>query len=65
MLDRLIHAGLSLLLLLAVAVLFSTNRRAIRPRLVVTALALQVGLGAAYCSLWPGRRDCRRRLTSS
>jgi CNT family concentrative nucleoside transporter len=55
MLDRLVHAGLSLLLLLAVAVLFSTNRRAIRPRLVLTALALQVGLGALILFLPAGQ----------
>jgi CNT family concentrative nucleoside transporter len=46
MFDRLLHAGLSILLLLAVAVLLSTNRRAIRPRVVLAALGLQVGLGA-------------------
>ncbi|MCJ2039395.1 NupC/NupG family nucleoside CNT transporter [Methylobacterium sp. E-041] len=45
MFDRLLHAGLSILLLLAVAVLLSTNRRAIRPRVVLAALGLQVGLG--------------------
>ncbi|MCJ2009525.1 NupC/NupG family nucleoside CNT transporter [Methylobacterium sp. J-092] len=45
MFDRLLHAGLSILLLLAVAVLLSTNRRAIRPRVVLAALVLQVGLG--------------------
>ncbi|GJD46597.1 Putative nucleoside permease NupX [Methylobacterium cerastii] len=44
--DRLLHAGLSIVLLLAVAVLFSTNRRAIRPRVVLAALGLQAGLGA-------------------
>ena len=46
MTDRLIHAGLSILLLLALAWIFSTDRRAIRPRVVLAALALQVGLGA-------------------
>ena len=46
MLDRLFHAGASLALLLAVAWLFSMNRRAIRPRMVLAALALQVGIGA-------------------
>ena len=44
--DRLLHAGLSIVLLLAVAVLFSTNRGAIRPRVVLAALGLQAGLGA-------------------
>ncbi|MDP4026024.1 nucleoside transporter C-terminal domain-containing protein [Methylobacterium sp. NEAU 140] len=55
MTDRLLHAGLSVLLLLAVAVLFSTNRRAIRPRVVLTALALQVGLGALVLFVPAGR----------
>ncbi|MGH1571582.1 NupC/NupG family nucleoside CNT transporter [Methylobacterium sp. P31] len=55
MLDRLIHAGLSLLLLITVAVLFSTKRRAIRPRVVLTALALQVGLGASILFLPAGQ----------
>ena len=65
MLDRLIHAGLSLLLLLAVAVLFSTNRRAIRPRIVLTALALQVRSARWSCSCRPGRPGCRPLPTSS
>lgn len=46
MIERLIHAALSIALLLAVAFLFSVNRRAVRPRIVVAALALQIGLGA-------------------
>lgn len=45
MTEKLLHAGASLLLLLGIAVLFSTNRRAIRPRVVLAALALQVALG--------------------
>lgn len=45
MTEKLFHAGASLLLLLGIAVLFSTNRRAIRPRVVLAALALQVALG--------------------
>jgi concentrative nucleoside transporter, CNT family len=53
--DRLIHAGLSLLLLLAVAILFSTDRRAIRPRVVLTGLALQIGLGALVLFLPAGQ----------
>lgn len=44
--DRLLHAGLSILLLVGLAVLLSSNRRAIRPRVVLAALALQVSLGA-------------------
>ena len=46
MLDRLIHAGLSLLVLLAVAILFSTNRRAIRLRVVLAGLALGIARDA-------------------
>ncbi len=46
MIDRLIHAAASILLLLGIAVLLSSNRRAIRLRVVLPALALQVGLGA-------------------
>ncbi|WP_375453958.1 NupC/NupG family nucleoside CNT transporter, partial [uncultured Methylobacterium sp.] len=44
--DRLLHAGFSILLLVGLAVLLSSNRRAIRPRVVLAALALQVSLGA-------------------
>ena len=46
MLDRVLHAGLSIALLIAVAFLLSTDRRAIRPRVVLAALGLQVLLGA-------------------
>ncbi len=46
MIERLAHAALSIALLLAVAFLFSVNRRIVRPRVVVSALALQIGLGA-------------------
>ncbi|GJE62612.1 NupC/NupG family nucleoside CNT transporter [Methylobacterium trifolii] len=46
MTDRLLHAGLSILLLLAIAWVFSVNRRAISPRVVLAALGLQVSLGA-------------------
>jgi len=46
MIERLIHAALSIALLLAVAFLFSVNRRLVRPRVVVSALALQIGVGA-------------------
>lgn len=46
MTERLIHAALSIALLLAVAFLFSVNRRLVRPRVVVSALALQIGVGA-------------------
>lgn len=53
--DRLIHAAASIALLIAVAVLFSTNRRAIRPRVVLSALAVQIGLGALVL-FWPAGR---------
>ncbi|KNY22897.1 nucleoside transporter C-terminal domain-containing protein [Methylobacterium sp. ARG-1] len=53
--DRLIHAGLSILLLLAIAALCSNNRRAIRLRVVLAALALQVGLGALVLFLPAGQ----------
>lgn len=46
MIDRLTHAAFSIALLLAVAFLFSVNRRMVRPRVVLSALALQIGLGA-------------------
>ncbi|CAM3095281.1 MULTISPECIES: NupC/NupG family nucleoside CNT transporter [Methylobacterium] len=59
MLDRLIHAGLAILLLLAIGALFSTNRRAIRPRVVLSALALQVGLGALILFLPAGQAALR------
>ncbi|NEU14504.1 NupC/NupG family nucleoside CNT transporter [Methylobacterium sp. BTF04] len=46
MTDKLLHAGASLAFLVAIGILFSTNRRAINPRVVVSALLLQVALGA-------------------
>lgn len=55
MTDKLLHASSSLVLLLAVAVLFSVNRRAIRPRIVLAALALQIGLGALVLFLPAGQ----------
>ncbi|GJD48029.1 Putative nucleoside permease NupX [Methylobacterium crusticola] len=55
MLDRLFHAALSLTLLVGVAVLFSTDRRAIRPRVVLSALAVQVALGAVILFVPAGR----------
>mgnify|MGYP000144340385 CR=1 FL=1 len=42
--------------LLGIAVLFSTDRRAIRPRTVLGALALQVGFGVLVLYWSPGRR---------
>ena len=53
--ERVFHAGASLALLLAVAFLFSTDRRAIRPRLVAGALALQVLIGALILFVPAGR----------
>ncbi|TGD96742.1 NupC/NupG family nucleoside CNT transporter [Methylobacterium nonmethylotrophicum] len=53
--DRLIHAAASIAFLIAIAVLFSTNRRAIRPRVVLSALAVQVALGALVL-FWPAGR---------
>ncbi|KAB1070945.1 NupC/NupG family nucleoside CNT transporter [Methylobacterium planeticum] len=55
MFERVVHAVLSLVLLLGVAVLFSTNRRAIRPRVVLAALALQVSIGALILFVPVGR----------
>lgn len=56
MLDRVFHAGASVALLLAVAVLLSERRSAIRLRTVLPALALQVGIGALVL-FWPVGRD--------
>ncbi|MET7247735.1 nucleoside transporter C-terminal domain-containing protein [Methylobacterium sp. EM32] len=53
--DRLIHAAASIAVLIAIAILFSTDRRAIRPRVVASALAVQVGLGALVL-FWPAGR---------
>lgn len=53
--DRLIHAAASIAFLLAVAALFSTDRRAIRPRVVLSALAVQIGIGAVVL-FWPSGR---------
>ena len=41
--------------LLVIAVLFSTNRKAIRPRVVLAALALQIGFGVLVLFVPPGR----------
>ena len=53
--EKLFHAGASILILLAVAFLFSTNRRAISPRVVFSALALQVAVGALVLFVPAGR----------
>jgi CNT family concentrative nucleoside transporter len=55
MFERIIHAVLSLVLLLGVAVLFSSNRRAIRPRVVLAALGLQIAVGALILFVPTGR----------
>ncbi|GJE42552.1 NupC/NupG family nucleoside CNT transporter [Methylobacterium soli] len=55
MFERVIHAVLSLVLLLGVAVLFSANRRAIRPRVVLAALGLQIAIGALILFVPTGR----------
>lgn len=59
--DRIGHAVASLSLLLAVAVLLSTDRRAIRWRTVLPALALQIAIGALVL-LVPAGRDGLGRL---
>ncbi|TNC16172.1 NupC/NupG family nucleoside CNT transporter [Methylobacterium terricola] len=53
--DRLLHAAASIAVLIAIAVVFSTNRRAIRPRVVLSALAVQIALGALVL-FWPAGR---------
>ena len=55
MLDRVAHAGLSLALLLGIALALSTNRGAIRPRTVLAALGLQIGIGALILFVPAGR----------
>jgi CNT family concentrative nucleoside transporter len=55
MFERVLHAVLSLALLLGVAVLFSANRRAIRPRVVLAALGLQISIGALILFIPAGR----------
>lgn len=54
--DRILHATASLALLLAIAVLLSADRRAIRLRTVGPALALQVGIGALVLFVPLGRQ---------
>ncbi len=62
MLERISHAGASLALLLLVAVLLSTNRRAIRLRTILPALLLQVTIGALVL-FWPLGRDVLRAVS--
>jgi CNT family concentrative nucleoside transporter len=59
MIERIMHAGFSLLLLLSVAVLFSHDRRAIRLRTVLPALVLQVAIGALVLFVPAGREALR------
>lgn len=49
----------ALLFLLALGVLFSTDRRAIRPRIVLSALAAQLAIGALVLFVPPGRAALR------
>ena len=49
--------------LLVIAFLFSANRRAIRPRTVVAALALQVGFGVLVLYWSPGQRGLEAAST--
>ncbi|GJE04299.1 NupC/NupG family nucleoside CNT transporter [Methylobacterium isbiliense] len=51
-----LHLALSLILFLGIAILFSTDRRAIRPRVVLAALAVQILIGAVVLFLPAGRR---------
>ena len=55
MTERLLHAGASLALLLAVAVAFSADRRAIQIRTIAVALALQITIGGLVLFVTPGR----------
>ena len=59
MLDRILHAAASLGVLLAIAVLLSSDRRAIRTRTILPALALQVGLGGLVLFVPIGREVLR------
>ncbi len=49
------HALCGLVLLPLVAILFSADRRAIRPRIVLASLALQLAIGGIVLFLPPGR----------
>lgn len=50
------YSLLGILLILSVAVLLSTNRKAIRPRVVLAAFALQAGFAALVLYFPPGNR---------
>jgi concentrative nucleoside transporter, CNT family len=53
---RIATSLIGILLILAVAVALSSDRRSIRPRVVAAAFALQVGLAALVLSFPPGQR---------
>jgi concentrative nucleoside transporter, CNT family len=50
------YSLLGILLILALALILSTNRKAIRPRVVLTAFALQAGFAALVLYFPPGNR---------
>ena len=50
-----VHSLLGILLILAIAILFSTDRKAIRPRIVGAAFALQAGFAALVLYSPPGK----------
>jgi CNT family concentrative nucleoside transporter len=50
------YSLLGILLILAVAIILSTNRKAIRPRVVLAAFALQAGFAALVLYFPPGNR---------
>ena len=62
--DRIFHAAASLAVLLAIAVLLSTNWRAIRLRTILPALALQIALGGLVLFV-PIGREILRRVSAS
>lgn len=59
MTERFLHAGACLVLFLGLAILLSTNRRAIRPRTVLAALSLQVAIGGLVLFAPWGREALR------
>lgn len=61
MTERCLHAGACLALFLVLALLLSRNRRAIRPRTVLAALALQVAIGGLVLFV-PWGRDALRAV---
>ena len=51
-----VYSLLGILLILAIAVLLSSNRKAIRLRVVLAAFALQAGIAALVLYFPPGNR---------